>query len=306
MQFGLILPHIGPGASPEAIDGAARLADEAGFHSVWVLDRLLYPTSPRTPYPGTADGSLPDVMQTVFEPMTTLTWLAGRTRNVRLGTGVLVSAFRSPVLLARMGATLDQLSGGRFICGLGMGWSQDEYEASGVDFREKGARLDEYIDVVRNCWTQETPSYHGRFYTLPESHLRPGPVQKPHPPLWVGGDSEAAVRRAVERGTGWFASGYLALDDMLARIDLARRLILEKGGAPSAFHLGMWAPMAITPAPTPMPLVGPPQHVREGIEEYEDMGIGLIVLALGFIPGTNPVEDLQRFLAEVRPQPVPA
>jgi probable F420-dependent oxidoreductase len=296
MKFGLFLPHVGPAASPESLAGTARMAEEAGFDSAWVLDRLLYPVSPRTPYPGSADGKLPDVCETVYEPLTALTWVAAQTTRLRLGTGVLVSAFRNPTMLGRITATLDRLSGGRLICGLGLGWSLDEYEASGVGFDRKGARFDDYLQVLTKVWTEDTPSHDGPYYKLAASVFNPRPVQKPHPPLFIGGHSEAALERAARFGDGWYGSPYGDPAELPALVRRIREGAARHGK--TRFTVAMWAPFGFM-ADAVMPLVGPPDHVWKSVEMYRAAGIDMFVLGAGFVPGTNPMEDLPRFAERI-------
>lgn len=299
MKFGLILPHVGPMASPEALAGTVKVAEQLGYDSVWVLDRLLYPVSPRTPYPGSPDGKLPEVCDTVYEPLTTLAWIAAQTTRIRLGTGVLVSVFRNPTLLARMMATLDNLSHGRIICGLGMGWSLDEYEASGVPFDHKGARFDDYLEVVKKVWTDASPAHDGPYYKVAKSVLKPPPVQRPHLPLWIGGESEAAARRAVRYGTGWYGSPYSTVEELTVKVRKMRDAVARQGRDPQQFAIAMWAPFGVTSTPM-MPLVGPIDHIWKSVDQYREAGVDTLVLGAGFVPGTNPMEDVPLFASQMQ------
>lgn len=164
MQFGFVLPHIGSAANTQAILQAAQRAEALGFDSLWVTDRLLWPLHPSTPYPGTPDGRLPMAYQTVYDPLAVLIFVAARTQRVRLGTSVLVAPYRNPVIMAKMGATLDSLSGGRFIFGVGVGWSPDEFTAVGESLAGRDARTDEYLRVIKELWTKEEPHFTGKYY----------------------------------------------------------------------------------------------------------------------------------------------
>jgi len=299
MRFGLTLPHFGPGAGPDALAGTAMLAEGHGFESLWTLDRLLAAVDPRTPYAGTPDGRLPHVMHDVLEPLSVLSYLAGITTRVRLCTGVLVFAFRSPVLLGRMGTTIDVLSGGRFGCGLGLGWSEDEYLASGVGFADKGGRFDDYLEALLKVWTEDTPGHDGTYYSVPRSHIGPRPHQRPHPPLWIGGESDAALRRAAKYGTGWYASGYLPFETLTQRITTVLGYVTAAGKDPETYDIGVWAPFSFTREATSTALVGPPEHLAAGVRAYEAAGVTELVLAAGMTPGSNPIEDIPRFAREV-------
>jgi probable F420-dependent oxidoreductase len=239
MKFGVALPHIGPGAGPQAIIEVAQKAESFGFDSVWALDRLLWPLHPMSKYPGNPRGELPAVMQIVYEPLTVLTFVAAHTQKVRLGTSVLVAAYRSPVLAAKIGATLDALSNGRLILGLGAGWSADEFTAANQSIEERDARTDEFIIAVRELWTANEPSFSGRYYRFPPSIFLPRPVQKPHPPIWIGGNSRRAVRRAAELGDGWHPTSRLNPTAFAEEVKYLRRAAEEAGRDPDRITLSL-------------------------------------------------------------------
>jgi probable F420-dependent oxidoreductase len=221
MKAGFSLPQIGPQATPENLIRVAQRAEELGYHSLWVLERLLWPLNPREPYPASADGSLPEAYQTVFDPIETLTFVAAHTRKIRLGTSVLVLPYHTPIQLARRIATLDILSGGRVDLGVGAGWSSDEFQAAGTPFKQRGARSDEFLDAMIALWTKDPVSFDGRFYHIPPSKVGPKPLQKPHPPIYVAGFGEYAIQRAAKYGSGWNPAGvsdYNWLGQMISRL----------------------------------------------------------------------------------------
>ncbi len=203
MHLGVALPHTGPVASAQAITSLAQRAEALGFHSVWVLDRLLYPLNPTAQYPGNPQGEIPIAMQITYEPFTVLAFTAAATKKILLGTSVLVTCYRSPVLAAKVAATLDQLSGGRLILGLGAGWSTDEFSAVGESFHDRHEKADEYVRVLKTLWAEPQPSFSGTYYRVAKSIFLPQPVQTHGPPIWVGGNSKRAMRRAAEYGDGW-------------------------------------------------------------------------------------------------------
>ena len=196
------------------------------FDSVRVLDRLLWPLYPTSKYPGNPTGQLPAVMQNTYEPLTVLSFVAARTHRVALGTSVLVAPYRSPVVVAKMGATLDVLSGGRFILGLGAGWSADEFNTVGQSLSERHQRTDEYLRVLHELWTVEEPSFEGSYYRVPKSVFLPKPVQKPRPPIWIGGNSRRAIRRAAELGDGWHPTNRLSPSALAEEMRCLRQLML--------------------------------------------------------------------------------
>ena len=186
MKVGFGLPQMGPAASPDAVVKAAQRAEELGYDSVWVIERLLYPLKPQTPYPATPDGSLPDVYKRVLDPLATLTFLAAKTSRVGLGTSVLDMPYYNPVMLARQLTTLDVLSQGRLRLGLGLGWSKDEYDAVGATFKGRGARADEFIQVLKAIWTTDPVEFHGNFTTSPNPSSSPSPCKnRTRPSTWL-------------------------------------------------------------------------------------------------------------------------
>ena len=218
MKIGITLPQLGPQASAASLIGVAKRAEELGYDSVWVLERLLWPLHPREPYPATPDGTLPETYQIVLDPIETLTFVAGHTKKVRLGTSVLVLPYHTPIQLARRIATLDVLSGGRAVIGVGVGWSRDEFEAAGTPFERRGARADEFLQAMIDLWTKDPVAFDGQFYRIPESKVGPKPIQKPHPPIYVAGFGQYTFDRAVKFGRGWNPSGIPSFEQLEAMI----------------------------------------------------------------------------------------
>ena len=169
-----------------------------------VFERLLWPINPQTPYPGTPDGSLPIESQNVFDPLETLTYVAANTNKIALGTSVIDMLFHNPVILARRFATLDVLSEGRTICGLGIGWSKDEYQVSNIPFKDRGKRADEFIQILKRIWTDDVVEFKGKFYNIPASKIGPKPIQKPGIPIYLGGFSPNTFSRIIKYDlNGW-------------------------------------------------------------------------------------------------------
>lgn len=234
MQVGIALPHFGPAASPEAIIQVAQKAEELGFDSVWALDRLLWPLQATSKYPGNPQGKLPGVMQNTYDPLTVLTFVAARTRRVRLGTSVLVASYRSPLVVAKMAATLDVLSRGRFILGLGAGWSADEFTSVNQDIAYRDDQTDEFLRVIKLLWTADEPCFEGRFYRVAKSIFLPKPLQKPAPPIWIGGNSERAIKRAAEFGNAWHPTNRIGPLRLAEQMGHLRALAQKAGRDPGA------------------------------------------------------------------------
>lgn len=213
MKAGILLPHLGGSATRENILYIAKDAEKEGLDSVWVLERLLWPLKPQTLAAGLPDGTLPVEYQNVLDPLETLTYLAGNTEQISLGTCLIDMLFHNPVVLARRFATLDILSQGRVIAGLGIGWSKDEFQVSNIPFNNKGKRADEFLQVLKKIWTDEVVEFKGQFYSIPASKIGPKPIQKPHPPILLGGYNPNTFLRIVNYADGWLpVPGFMPLD----------------------------------------------------------------------------------------------
>ena len=210
------------------LDAVATQLEERDIDSVWVGEHLVLFDDYASSYPYAADGRLPTGGDAgLLEPFTVLTYLAARTTRVRLGTAVMLLPQRNPVYTAKTTASLDFLSGGRLDLGIGVGWLREEFEAAGVPWEHRGRRTDEYMRLLRTLWTEDPSAFDGEFYSLAECRMHPKPTQQP-PPIHIGGESDAALRRVAKHGDGWFTfnrpPGELA--EPLARLD---ELLAENG-----------------------------------------------------------------------------
>jgi probable F420-dependent oxidoreductase len=192
MKIGVNLINFGSDATPTSLIARGRRAEELGYDFLMISDHVAITTDVQNEYP------VP-----FYDPFLTLACLTAETREIELGTSVIVVPYRHPLLIARMSANLDQLSGGRFILGVGVGWSRLEYQALGLDFSSRGAMTDEYLSVIKQAWMTDDFAFDGRFVSFGTVHTGPGPLRKPHPPVWVGGNSPAALRRSLVFGTAW-------------------------------------------------------------------------------------------------------
>jgi probable F420-dependent oxidoreductase len=192
MRVGVNLINFGPGVSPESLARWTRLAEALGYHLVMISDHVAVTADVGARYPAP-----------FYDPFTTLGYLAGLTATVELGTTVVILPYRHPLQTARMAANVDRLSGGRLIFGIGVGWAQQEFAALGVPFHRRGAITDDYLAAIKTAWTTDVASHHGPFVSFDDVQTGPRPLRTPHPPIWVGGASDAALRRAVRHGDGW-------------------------------------------------------------------------------------------------------
>ena len=208
MQFGANIFGVGALAHPGDLADAARLAEDLGYHSVFVADHVVMPRTLASKYPYSRDGGFPyDPDQDWLDPLVALGYLAGRTTTIRIGTSITVLPMRHPIVTAKQIATADRLSGGRVIFGVGVGWMAEEFTLLGVPFEERGRRMDEYLALVKTLWTERNPTFAGKYFQVSDCAITPKPVQKPHVPVWVGGDSPVALRRAARLGDGWHSAG---------------------------------------------------------------------------------------------------
>ena len=227
MDIGCHLPNQGPLATREAIVTFAREAERRQVASLWVSDHVVFPRTATGSYPGGRFPHPPD--KPYLEPVTVLTAAAVSTERARLGSSVFILGHRHPVVMAKMLASIDVLSGGRLICGVGVGWWKEELEILGAPFHARGRQADEALRVFKALWTMDNPAFDGEFFRFRDVGFAPKPVQKPHPPIWVGGDSPGAFRRVVTLGDGWHATSKTpaqlgeALGRLRAAADAARR-----------------------------------------------------------------------------------
>ena len=248
MKIGFHLPQIGPAASPDAIVRVAKRAEELGYDSVWVTERVLFPISPRTPYMATPDGSLPDVYKINYDPLETLTFVSAHTSRIGLGTSVLDMPFYNPVMLARRLTTLDVLAGGRLKVGMGLGWSKDEYEATGALSKGMGKRADEFIQVLKAIWTTDPVEFNGEFFKIAKSIIQPKPVQKPHPPIYLAAYAPGALKRVATMANGWMPAG-VPVDGMKQMMDGIRGMAQDAGRDPSELEVVVRGNLMVTDQP---------------------------------------------------------
>lgn len=192
MKVGVNLINFGPSACPDVLGRTAALVEALGYHMLMTSDHVAVTPDVGKRYPAP-----------LFEPVSTLGWLAGITKRIAIGTTVIILPYRSPLETARAFANIDQLSGGRCILGVGVGWAREEFAALNVPFEKRGAMANEYLAAIKKLWTRDVASFEGRFVRFTNVDTRPRPVQTPHPPIWVGGASDAAMRRAIRYGDAW-------------------------------------------------------------------------------------------------------
>ncbi len=254
LKFGLTSMNMGATSYPEALVRVARAAETAGFDSLWAGEHhVLAESSERIP-----------ATNRILNPVVALTFVAAHTRTVRLGIGVLLLPQHQPLILAKELASLDVLSGGRLIVGIGVGWAEAEYEALGISYHERGARADEYLAAMRAIWSDEKPAYHGRYVSFQGVKAYPHPVQQPTPPIVVGGRAPAVLRRAVEQANGWYG---FALD-----LDETANVLAQLREAAAHYHRpASLGELEISVAPR-IPID------RETAQRFAELGVHRLIL----------------------------
>lgn len=310
MRYGFYLPTRGPTATREGILALAREGERLGLDSAMVADHIVFPVESQSPYPYTVDGRHPSAGD-ALETFSILAVVAGATERLRLVTSVLVLPYRNPVLTAKMAASLDVLSGGRLTMGVGAGWLKEEFEAlNSPAFDARGAVTDEWIAIFKQLWSQSPASFNGRFYSYCDIRCEPFPIQKPHPPIWVGGHSRAALRRTALHGDGWHPVGAIAASplppqEMRTHLATLKRLTEAEGRDFATLTISYKAPLYDAGIPSPdgsrRPFSGTPEEIADDIRSFAAIGIGELIFDCRGQSVAESVERLQWFAAEVIP-----
>ena len=305
MKVGLFLPQVGESVTAENILYIAKEAEKEGIDSVWVLDRLLWPIKPQPPIVASFDGSLPIQYQNVLDPLTTLTYVAGITERISLGTSVIDMFFQNPVVLSKRFTTLDILSDGRVIAGLGVGWSKDEFEVSGIPYKDRGNRADEYLQILKKIWTDEIVEFKGQFYNIPSSKIGPKPVQKPHPPILLGGFSSKTFSRIANYANGWIGvAGFGPLEQLEQAINDLKEVARKSDKDPSKISIYMGSyPNVLESAPSPeqsrSPMTGTIDQIGSDIEQIKAMGSEHIIFGHLFSSAGRDVKKMIELTKEL-------
>lgn len=277
MKFGIIPINIGPTAAPDIMTALARHAESAGVESLWTFEHVIVPEEYESPYPYHSSGKMAASPETPFvDPLIALTYAAANTTTIRLGTGVNILSQTNPLLLAKQAASLDHLSGGRLLLGLGVGWLAEEFRAMSVPFERRGVRGDDSLAAMKKVWSGEVVEHESEFLSWHGFKSYPLPVQRPHPPLIIGGNSQAALRRVARFGDGWFAPSSKP-EDLIPRIATLREEAGKIGRDPSEIEItAFW-----TQAGKGM----------ETVKAYADAGAHRLVAPLGTL-GDDPIQGI--------------
>jgi probable F420-dependent oxidoreductase len=307
MKVGIVLPQTGESATRENVLHIGKEAEKVGLDSVWVFDRLLWPLKPQTPYGGVPNAPIPVEYQNILDPLETLTYLAANTDRISLGTSIIDMLFQNPVILARRFATLDIFSGGRVIAGLAIGWSKDEYDASGIPYRQKGARADEYMQVLKRIWTDDVVEFKGQFYNIPASKIGPKPVQKPHPPILLGGYTPKTFPRIVNYADGWIPiAGSVPLEQQEQAINGLREAARKANKNPSDIRIFVLSyPNVLDSSQSSSsnqqrpPMSGTIDQIGSDIDRIKAMGAEQIIFGYAFSPIGKDVKKMMELTRQL-------
>ncbi|HZU00801.1 MAG TPA: LLM class F420-dependent oxidoreductase [Ktedonobacteraceae bacterium] len=307
MKFGVFLPISGRATGPDTLMEAARSAEAQGFDAVWSADRVVTPWQIATSYPYSENHEFivpPD--RPFLDSMTCLAFLAGCTEKITLGISVLVLPYRHPLYWARVAVSVERLSRGRLIMGVGVGWMREEFAALGVSFKDRGRMTDEQLEILSRLWTEEHVSFEGQFYRFQDLSFSPKPLQQPRIPIWVGGEGSAAQRRAARYGDAWFPYFVtITPDELRTEYQHVQDLAVQAGRAPEQVHLTCCRPIEVTREPVPQDpqhLRGNPEQLVEALNAYHQIGVDHLALQFMAPRWPDRVEQIERFAREVMPE----
>jgi probable F420-dependent oxidoreductase len=309
MKIGFNLDNRGPGATPENMIRFARTADRLGFSSLAVSDHIVLPRGQTQHYPYSATGEIDYVAWTPWnDTLGLIGFIAGKTERIRIGPSVLILPYRNPLVTAKWFATVDSLSGGRLFLGAGTGWWKEEFDALGIGdhFATRGARTDETLRICKALWGEENPSFHGKHYGFENIIAEPKPAQGGGLPIWIGGNTSRALKRAAEFGDVWHPV-VLTPPEVLDPPGLAERkkvlqdLMAKQGRDPAKLKLTPKSHLHFTDTRDRM-LSGTPAQIVEDLLAYREVGVGEIIL---YCPGPSEekkIENLHRIAEEIAPK----
>ena len=284
MDFGVHLFGVGAMADPVELARVARRAEDLGYHSVFVADHIVLPTKITSQYPYTADGHFPFPADSDWiEPLTALAYLAAETTRIRIGTSILVLPYRHPVVTAKQLASIARMAQGRLIVGVGTGWLEEEFRLLGVRKPERGARTDEYLALMKTLWTEDEPRFAGRFVEVADAKFFPKPWQKPHPPIWVGGEGLPALKRAAALGDGWHSAS-CSPTELPHKLDQLKTFRAQAGRAWEGFTVSIFPTERLT---------------LELVSRLESLGVQHVMSPVYHPDPKRLLDRLERFAHEV-------
>jgi len=311
MEYGFYLPSGGPAAQPDALASIAKQGDKLGFFCMVMPDHVVQPRSVESQYPYSLTGDLHKAhdaaVEERLEQVTTLAFLAGITEHIKLVTSVMIIPYRNPILTAKMLSTLDMLSKGRLILGAGVGWMEEEFELLNAEpFAERGAVTNEYLKAFIELWTSDNPTFEGKYVNFSDITFLPKPMQKPYPPIWIGGGSRPAIRRAAQIGDCWHPVGAIPAaplepEELSEKLVLLRQDAEKVGRDPATIQVSVKAPLYDsndTSGPRRR-FTGSPDEVRQDVQTYSDIGVTHLIFDFRVESANETNDRMAKFSEEV-------
>ena len=311
MEYGFYLPSGGPAAQPDALASIAKQGDKLGFFCMVMPDHVVQPRSVESQYPYSLTGDLHKAhdaaVEERLEQVTTLAFLAGVTEHIKLVTSVMIIPYRNPILTAKMLSTLDMLSKGRLILGAGVGWMEEEFELLNAEpFAERGAVTNEYLKAFIELWTSDNPTFEGKYVNFSDITFLPKPMQKPYPPIWIGGQSKPAIRRAAQIGDCWHPVGAIPAaplepEELSEKLVLLRQDAEKVGRDPATIQVSVKAPLYDsndTSGPRRR-FTGSPDEVRQDVQTYSDIGVTHLIFDFRVESANETNDRMAKFSEEV-------
>ena len=314
MEYGFYLPNSGSSINPDALANIAKLGDRLGFFCMVMPDHVLQPNKVSSHYPYSVTGDILEAGQSGDgewpEQITTLAFLAGVTQSIRLVTSVMIIPYRNPILTAKMLSTLDMLSKGRLILGAGVGWMEEEFELLNAEpFAERGAVTNEYLKAFIELWTSDNPTFEGKYVNFSDITSLPKPVQKPYPPIWIGGGSRPAIRRAAQIGDCWHPVGAIPAaplepEELAEKLVLLRQDAEKVGRDPESIQVSVKAPLydaneSNKPGGPRRRFTGSPGEVRQDVQTYADIGVTHLIFDFRVESANETNDRMAKFAEEV-------
>lgn len=315
MRYGFYLPTRGQTATAEMLETFVQRGEALGFDAVMIADHLVFPVQIRSKYPYTVGGAFPGHGD-ALDQLALMAFVAAKTRRLRLVTSVMILPYRNPVMTAKTLATIDVLSGGRVTVGVGVGWLREEFEAlQAPDFDRRGAVSNEYIQIFKALWTQDPATFAGEFYQFEALRCLPHPLQKPHPPIWIGGHSRAALRRAAQYGDGWHPVGAnpaipFRPAELQAALNELRRLTEAAGRDFGALTISYKAPLYDVTQSGAIdrqvglerrPFSGTTAQVVDDIHTYSRLGVSELIFDFRSESMSESLERMEHFATVIKP-----
>jgi probable F420-dependent oxidoreductase len=303
MKVGLLVPQLGGNSTRENLLTFIHLTEKEQFESLWVYDRMLYPINPQQPYPGTPnERDWPENFKNVLDPLTTLAFIASNTTKVKLGTCIIDMLFHNPITLAKEFAAIDLLSEGRVICGLGIGWSKDEYIAANIPYQRRGERANEFLKTLKMIWSDEIVEVNGDFYKIPRSIIGPKPIQKPNPKILLGGFSPNTFDRMSEFGDGYIGVLFGSFEYFDKSIKMFNKAIERNSKSRKDFDLTILTyPHLIKTQSenTRSPMTGTIDEIGSDLTMLKEYGVDRTIIAVDTERDYNANENIE-FIKELK------